>query len=398
MRREKFTTRPGWLSYQALLWVGGLATLSAVGCTTVAPSTVTGSAPSPSPSAAPTATAVAHEPDVVRQGNVGTAFSTWIARDRGYFREVGIDLQDEPFASGAQMTPLLASGQLDVGTTSIQAAFFNAVARGVRQRLVVDKGHQQRGTATSILAVRADLVPPSGTLPLPEIRGRPIAVASDPKAGGQGFLLARMLGTVGLTLDDVDWKIIPYRDMPDLVANRAVDGAVLVEPFYTLSIQRAPLVMWQNLSDHYDGQQTAAYVFSEQFITQRPDVARRWMVANLRGVRVVRGVCADSRRRRRWMVANLRGVRDYYEWQRRGQPADDLAELLARATGLPIDLVTKAQWEHMNPDGYLNLAAIEADQRQLLEWGAIQQLVPLDQVVDHQFVDYALGQLGRYPR
>jgi NitT/TauT family transport system substrate-binding protein len=372
MRREDFTTRPGWLRCQALLWVGGLAALSAVGCTTAAPPTVAGSAPSPSPSAAPTAAAVAREPDVVRQGNVGTAFSTWIARDRGYFREVGIDLHDEPFASGAQMTPLLASGQLDVGTTSIQAAFFNAVARGVRQRLVVDKGHQQRGTATSVLAVRADLVPPSGILPLQEIRGRPIAVGSDPKAGGQGFLLARMLGTVGLTLDDVDWKIIPYRDMPDLVANRAVDGAVLVEPFYTLSIQRAPLVMWQNLSDHYDGHQTAAYVFSEQFITQRPDVARRWM------------------------VANLRGVRDYYEWQRRGQPADDLAELLARATGLSIGLVTRAQWEHMNPDGYLNLAAIEADQRQLLEWGAIQQLVPLDQVVDHQFVDYALEQLGRY--
>jgi hypothetical protein len=50
----------------------------------------------------------------------------------------------------------------------------------------------------------------------------------------------------------------------------------------------------------------------------------------------------------------------------------------------------------MNPDGYLNTQAIEVDQRQLLEWGAIQQLVPMDQVVDHQFVDYALAQLGRY--
>jgi NitT/TauT family transport system substrate-binding protein len=95
-------------------------------------------------------------------------------------------------------------------------------------------------------------------------------------------------------------------------------------------------------------------------------------------------------------VANLRGVRDYHEWQKRGQPADDLAEILARSTSQPVERVTQANWEHMNPDGYLNTQAIEVDQRQLLEWGAIQQLVPMDQVVDHQFVDYALAQLGRY--
>ncbi len=377
MREEYLATFAAPLGRRALLCAVGLTLLGvAAGCAPPQAATAPppASATAPAAGSAPTAPAVAREPEVVRQGNVGTAFSAWIARDRGYFREVGIDLQDEPFASGAQMTPLLAAGQLDVGTTSIQAAFFNAVARGVGQRMVVDKGHQQRGTATSVLVVRPDLVPPDGTLPLAEIRGRAIAVSTDPKAGGQGFLLARMLATVGLTLDDVDWKAIPYRDMPDLLANRAVDGAVLVEPFYTLSAQRAPLAMWQNISDYYDGQQTAAYVFAEQFITQRPDVARRWM------------------------LANLRGVRDYYEWQRRGQPADDLAELLARATGLPLDLVTQAQWEHMNPDGYLNLAAIEADQRQLLEWGAIPQLVPLDQVVDHRFVDAALAQLGRYPR
>ena len=107
-------------------------------------------------------------------------------------------------------------------------------------------------------------------------------------------------------------------------------------------ICRAQIVGF-SLSDYYDQHQTAAYVYGEQFITQRPDVGRRWM------------------------VANLRGVRDYYEWQRRGQPADDLAGILARSTNLPIELVTQANWEHMNPDGHLNTQAIETDQRQLLE-------------------------------
>src|SRR5438874_8790889 len=51
------------------------------------------SASSAPPIPAPAAPATAREPDVVRQGNVGTAFSTTIARVRGYFRDVGIDLQ-----------------------------------------------------------------------------------------------------------------------------------------------------------------------------------------------------------------------------------------------------------------------------------------------------------------
>jgi NitT/TauT family transport system substrate-binding protein len=330
-------------------------------------------APAQPPAAAsPTPPAVARELDVVHQGNVGTAFSTTIARERGYFHELGIDLQDEAFASGAQMTPLLAAGQLDVGTTSIQSAFFNAVSRGAEQRMVVDKGHQEKGIPTTVLVVRQDLVPASGTLPLDEIHGRTIALVTEPKQGGQGFLVVRMLASVGLTLDDVEWKTLPYRDMPDLLANRSVDGAVLVEPFYTLSAQRLPLAVWQNVADYYDGQQTAAYVFGERFMDERRDVARRWM------------------------VANVRGLRDYNDWKKRGQPADDLAEILGRASGLAPDVVTRVTWEHMNPDGYLNLPAIEADQRQLFEWGSIGQLLPLDRIVDHQFVDYAIAQLGKY--
>jgi hypothetical protein len=35
-------------------------------------------------------------------------------------------------------------------------------------------------------------------------------------------------------------------------------------------------------------------------------------------------------------------------------------------------------------------------QRQLLEWGTIQQVLPAERVVNHQFVDYAVAQLGPY--
>ncbi len=353
------------------LWVAG----AVAGCVPVpaAPAPTPGRAPaaaSPTPSPAPT---IARPLDVVKQGNLaGISYGTFIARERGYFRELGIDSQEEIFTSGAQQTPALASGQIEIGTTSIQSAHFNAVSRGIQQRMVVDNAHMERGVASSVLAVRADLLPPDGVLPLAEIRGRAIATSTDLKQGGMGFAVARMLATVGLTIEDVDWKIVPFVEMPEVVANRGVDGAIFVEPFYTLAAQRVPLALWQNLSDFYPGQQTAALVYSERFIAERPDVARRWM------------------------VANLRGIRDLADWIRRGQPLDEIAAILARNTRLTPELVTKVNWLPLNPDGYLNTEAIEADQRQLLEWGSIRELIPIEVLVDHQFVDYAVAQLGRY--
>jgi hypothetical protein len=94
------------------------------------------------------------------------------------------------------------------------------------------------------------------------------------------------------------------------------------------------------------------------------------------------------------MVANLCGIRDFMDWVRRGQPADAVAEIMARHTRLAPDLVTRVGWLPLDLNGRLNTHTIEADQRQLLEWGAIRELVPIGVLVDHQFVDYAVAQFG----
>ncbi len=351
----------------AALWPLTCVTMSCASppATPVAPATTP-----PTVSALPTRVL-----DVVRQGDLTSIVpGAAIARARGYFRELGIESQYEVFASGAQQTPLLASGQLDVGTTSIQAAHFNAVSRGIHLRLVVDNGHLEAGVPSSVVVLRQELLPPGGTLPLAEIKGRTLATPTPMKQGGLSFAVAKMLATAGLTIDDVDWHVLPFAEMTDALANRGVDGALLIEPFVTLATQRLPLVLWQNLADYYPWQQSGALVFSERFIAERPDVARRWM------------------------VGLLRGIRDLHDWQRRGQPLDETAAILAEYTRLPQEVVTRVHWLPVNPDGYLNLASLEADQRQLLEWGAIPQLLPLDVLVDHQFCDYAVAQLGPYRR
>lgn len=361
---------PRW-TRRALLRAAALAPITA--CAPAGGAPTAPASPTVAPATALSVPTVARPLDTVRQGDLTSIVpGAAIARARGYFRDLGIDSPQQVFASGAEQTPLLAAGQLDVGTSSSQAALYNAVSRGVQQRWVVDNGHLERGVPSSLVVLRQEVLPPEGTLPLAAIEGRALAAPTPMKQGGLGFAAAKMLAAVGLTIDAVDWQILPFATMTEALANRAVDGAVIIEPFFTLASQRVPLVAWQNLADYYPGQQAGGLVFSEQLVAERPDVARRWL------------------------LGLLRGIRDLNDWLRQGQPADATAAILVEYTRLPIEVVTRVRWLPVNPDGYLNLDSIDADQRQLLAWGSIPQLVPLDVLVDPQFCDYAVAQLGPY--
>jgi hypothetical protein len=61
-----------------------------------------------------------------------------------------------------------------------------------------------------------------------------------------------------------------------------------------------------------------------------------------------------------------------------------------------VDVVDQVGWGPVHPDGRLNLDSVLESQRQLVEWGTISQTLPLEQLVDPQFSDYAVQQLGPY--
>jgi hypothetical protein len=50
----------------------------------------------------------------------------------------------------------------------------------------------------------------------------------------------------------------------------------------------------------------------------------------------------------------------------------------------------------INPDGYVDMDSIVYDHDWLLREGMITTRADLSRVIDNQFVDYALGRIGRY--
>jgi NitT/TauT family transport system substrate-binding protein len=299
----------------------------------------------------------------------GISFGAVIARERGYFAELGIEDQETVFASGVEMVQAGAAGQIDIGATSNTVTFFNAVDRGLRQPFTLDIWHLEPGDRSSMVVLRPDLV--DEIKQVADLRGRINATPTPNQDGGNGFQAYKILASAGLTFDDMQWERMSYPDMLPAFGNKIIEVGWSLEPFITLGKQRGLLVPWFSTGDYDPGFQLAGIVFAESFIKERNDVARRWS------------------------VAYVRGLRDQIDFMK-GKERDVIGPILAAHTGVPLEAIDQVGWGPVNPDGRLNVESIMDAQRQLVEWGTLGRALPVEQVVDPQFAEYALQQLGPY--
>jgi ABC-type nitrate/sulfonate/bicarbonate transport system substrate-binding protein len=345
----------------------------------VAPATVP-TAPAKSPAAAagapastpePTARAAIPAPVTLKAGNlrINSAAGTYLALERGYFAEQGIQLEFEPFQTGGEQIPVLASGQLDVGQGAVSAALYNAVARGVPIKLVADQGRSLPNRSAGALVVRKDLWD-AGVIREPaDLRGRSIGLSST--ASGMEAQLDRVLVGAGLSLSDVKLTLLPYPDMAPAFANGAIDAASYQEPLTTRGIESGLVVRWLRSDEMIPDQQVGVLMYPPSLVSD-VDVGRRFM------------------------VAYLRGVRDYIAAFDRGEGREEVIQVLIQHTTIKDrELYDRMIPSGLGANGHLNMRSLQDDMQWFVERGYVPQPIDLNTVVDHQFVDYALGVLGR---
>src|SRR4051812_9527635 len=82
----------------------------------------------------------------------------YVAMERSYFTEQGVELEYVNFGSASEMVPSLATRQSDGGGIAVNSATINAVARGVEIKAVADKGSMSPGFGWQAFLVRKDLM------------------------------------------------------------------------------------------------------------------------------------------------------------------------------------------------------------------------------------------------
>ena len=96
----------------------------------------------------------------------------YIAVEKGFFKEQGINSEISSFASAAKMVPALVAGELEVSVGSASAGLFNAVAQEAPFRIVADKGQAREGFGFSLLTVRKDLVDSGQVKSFKDLKGK----------------------------------------------------------------------------------------------------------------------------------------------------------------------------------------------------------------------------------
>jgi NitT/TauT family transport system substrate-binding protein len=189
--------------------------------------------------------------------------------------------------NAAAVFQALASGEVDIGRGAIAAGTFNAFSRGVDVRIVAT-GHAEppTGRTGNPVVVRKDLWESGAVRDVVDLRGRSVAINGP--AGGGEYTLGAVLRDHGLTFEDVRVVYMPFPDMVTALGGGSIDAAAsIIEPQATTTLRRgfASLLV----PAPRPGTQTTVIFYGTRFIAERPELARRWMIAYVRALRDLTG-------------------------------------------------------------------------------------------------------------
>ncbi|MDB5824074.1 MAG: transporter substrate-binding protein [Herminiimonas sp.] len=311
----------------------------------------------------------------VGTNNVISDAPFFIANEKGYFKEQGIRVTLVPFDAGPKMIAPLGTGQLDAAAGAISAGLFNAAARGIVIKVVADKGSTPPGYDYMPILVRKALVDSGKVKTFGDLKGMKVAEAA--KGGSPGSKLNEALKSNGVEYKDVQHEYLGYPQHVTALMNGAVDAAVTTEPSASQAISRGIAVPFPT-DKIYPNQQVAVLLYGGDFIKKSPDIAKKFMVAYLKGARFYNGA--------------LKG--GHFA----GPNAAEVISILSRDSSVKDAPLYKIIVPNgMNPDGRVNEASIRKDFQFYKDQGYLEGNVTVEQVVDHSFVDAALKELGPAP-
>jgi NitT/TauT family transport system substrate-binding protein len=300
----------------------------------------------------------------------------YLAEKKGYFRDEGLDVTMSLIDQTNRMIPTLGTGDLDVGSGTIAASLYNAVARDIALRVVADKGSVRPGYGYEGLMVRKDLVGSGRYRDFADLKGMTVALGS--LGSGNASTLNEALKKGGLKFADA--KVVTMRFPQHIVAyaNKGIDASITNEPSATLAVEQGVAVKIAGSDVIHPNQQTAVMFYSERFSRERGAAATGFMRAYIRGVRDYNDALADGK-----LV---------------GPKGDDMVAVLQQYTVVKdAALLRKITPAAVNPDGRVNLEGMRVDLAFYKEEGLIQdRTMTVERIVDMSFVENAVRDLGPY--
>ncbi|MFI5267567.1 MAG: ABC transporter substrate-binding protein [Chloroflexota bacterium] len=297
----------------------------------------------------------------------------FIAQDRGYFKDQGLDVETMRFNTLVDMVAPVGAGQLDIAAGGLAAGLYNAIGRDVPVRIVADKG----GTPSpewdfTALMIRKDLVDSGKVKDFKDLKG--LKLVTSGKGNSPEVGLATALKKGGLTLKDVDFEQIGFPDMVTAFANKGIDGAIVIEPFVSSIEAAGTAVRWKTNLDIFGHNEQIAVIAYGQKMFSNQDLGRKWM------------------------TAYVKGLRDYNDaFGPKKKNTDDVVKILINHTAVKDPKVyAKMKPAGLDPNGKLDVSSMQEDIDYYQQAGELKDKPDLTKLIDTSFQQYAVQQLGPY--
>ena len=195
----------------------------------------------------------------------------WIAQDKGFFKDLGLNLQIKVFDTVAQGFPAFIAGQLD-GLAPVTSEAVTLASKGVDFRIVVVED----------TSVGADVILARNSIQsIQDFKGKKIAV----ELGGIGhFFLLQVLQEAGVDPKDVSLLNTP----PDAAAAAFQTGNIEIAYCYSPFSDKALAAQKDGRVIYSSKQMPTAiadlYVFSTKFVQSNPKAVAAFVKGNFKGV------------------------------------------------------------------------------------------------------------------
>jgi NitT/TauT family transport system substrate-binding protein len=298
-----------------------------------------------------------------------TSGVTLDAIEKGYFKEVGIKVETDPLDTSANSIALLSQNKFDLIEGGISAGYFNGLEKDLPITMVMDRVSTPIGHN---LMLRPDLA--GQITDVKQLKGK--VIGTNGAGSVSTYEIGKLLELGGLTIKDVELKILPFPQYAIAFANKAIDAALVIPPW----------------TPQYAADKIAVpFLDSDKLIKPTPMTIAVVMMNTDWSKK-------NTEVARNYFVAYMRAVRDYCQAFHNGPSRKEFVDMLVRtgAETRPQILNDPKAWPARSAAGSINVASM----LDMQDWYVANKFstakFPAERLVDSTFADYAVKKLGPF--